>query len=98
MGRTRITRRDLPPRVYGRRGKLYYVEPGTETWLPLEEGLLTWAKIVESADSSETMAALWAHYQLEELRQKAAKTQKNRRQEWAMLEPTFGHMRPRDVE
>jgi len=98
MGRTRKTNRHLPPRVYERKGQMYYVEPGTERWLPLEEGLVTWAKIVESGDAKETMSALWAHYQLEELGAKAKKSQKNRHQEWKMLEPTFGHMRPRDVE
>ncbi len=98
MGRTRQVNRHYPPRVYERRGKLYYVEPGTEKWLPLEDGLVTWAKIVKSAESSETMTALWAHYQLDELVGKAAKTRKNRHQEWKALEPTFGHMRPKDIE
>jgi integrase len=98
MGRRRKSNRHLPPRVYERGNCLYYVEPVTEKWIPLEEGLVTWAKIVKSADSGETMSALWAHYQLEELAAKAAKTRKNRLQEWSALEPTFGHMRPRDVE
>jgi integrase len=98
MGRTRKNNRHLPPRVYERRKKLYYVEPGSENWIPLEDGLLTWAKIVKSADFKETMSALWAHYQLDELTGKSGKTRKNRHQEWKMLEPTFGHVRPKDVE
>lgn len=98
MGRSRKRNRHLPARVYERRGKLYYVRPLTEEWVPLPDGLRSWATIVESADSSETMAALWAKYQIEELHKKALKTQKNRHQEWTALEPTFGHMRPRDVE
>jgi len=98
VGRNRKKNKHLPPRVYQRRGKLYYVKPGTEEWIPLPDGLKTWAAIVQSADASETMSALWAKYQLAELHKKAAKTQKNRHQEWSMLEPVFGAMHPRDVE
>lgn len=98
MGRNRKKNKHLPPRVYQRRGKLYYVKPGTEEWIPLPDGLKTWAAIVESADAAETMSALWAKYQLAELHKKAVKTQKNRRQEWSMLEPVFGAMHPRDIE
>lgn len=98
MGRNRKKNRHLPPRVYQRRGKLYYVKPGTEEWIPLPDGLKTWAAIVESVDAAETMSALWAKYQLAELHKKAVKTQKNRRQEWSMLEPVFGAMHPRDIE
>lgn len=98
MGRNRKRNKHLPPRVYQRRGKLYYVKPGTEEWIPLPDGLKTWAAIVASADSAETMSALWAKYQLEELHKKAFKTQKNRQQEWRMLEPVFGAMHPRDIE
>jgi integrase len=98
VGRNRKKNRHLPPRVYQRRGKLYYVKPGTEEWIPLPDGLKTWAAIVQSADASETMSALWAKYQLAELHKKAPKTQKNRHQEWSMLEPVFGAMHPRDIE
>lgn len=98
MGRNRKRNKHLPPRVYQRRGKLYYVKPGTEEWIPLPDGLKTWAAIVESADATETMSALWAKYQLAELHKKAAKTQKNRHQEWSMLEPVFGAMQPGDIE
>lgn len=98
MGRKRKKNKHLPLRVYPKRGKLYYVEPGTEKWIPLPDGLKTWAKIVEGADATETMSALWAKYQVNVLHKKAPKTQTNRNQEWSMLEPTFGAMRPRDVE
>lgn len=98
MGRNRRKNKHLPQRVYQRRGKLYYVKPGTEEWIPLPDGLKTWAKIVESADAAETMSALWAKYQVEELHKRAAKTQKNRKQEWSMLEPVFGAMHPKDIE
>lgn len=98
MGRRRLTNKHLPQRVVERRRKLYYIEPGTERWIPLEDGLKTWATIVQAADAGETMSALWARYQLDELGAKAAKTQKNRQQEWSALEPTFGHVRPRDIE
>lgn len=98
MGRNRKKNKHLPPRVYERRGKLYYVKPGTEEWIPLPDGLKTWARIVEGADAAETMSALWARYQVDELHKKAAKTQKNRQQEWKMLEPVFGAMKPSDIE
>lgn len=98
MGRNRKKNKHLPLRVYQRRGKLYYVKPGTEEWIPLPDGLKTWAAIVQSADGTETMSALWGKYDLDELCKKAKKTQKNRRQEWKMLEPVFGEMTPRDVE
>jgi hypothetical protein len=98
VGRDRKTNKHLPARVYPRRGKLYYVQPGTEKWIPLPDGLRTWAKLVESADATETMSALWAKYEIGELHKKAPKTQKNRRQEWSALEPAFGHMRPADIE
>jgi integrase len=98
VGRNRKKNKHLPPRVYQRRGKLYYVKPGTEEWIPLPDGLKTWAAIVSAADSAETMSALWAKYQLEELHKKAPKTQKNRHQQWSMLEPVFGAMHPRDIE
>jgi integrase len=98
MGRHRKKNRHLPKRVYERDGALYYVEPGSERWIPLPEGLVSWAKIVESANARETMSALWAAYQIEELGTKAKKTQRNRRQEWKELEQTFGHVAPRDIE
>lgn len=98
MGRNRKKNKHLPPRVYQRRGKLYYVKPGTEEWIPLPDGLKTWAAIVQAADGAETMSALWGRYQLEELHKKAPKTQQNRRQEWSMLEPVFGAMAPPDIE
>jgi integrase len=98
VGRARKKSKHLPPRVYQRRGKLYYVEPGTEKWIPLPDGLKTWATLVQSADAAETMSALWAKYELAELHKKAPKSQRNRKQEWSALEPSFGHMRPCDVE
>jgi len=98
MGRRRKKNKHLPPRVYERRGKLYYVHPVTQEWMPLADGLRTWAKIVEASEPPLTLTALWARYDLEALTKKAPKTQRNRRQEWSMLEPTFGHVRPEDVE
>jgi integrase len=98
MGRRRKKDRHLPPRVYPRRGKLYYVEPGSEKWIPLPEGLRTWAKLVEASEPATTLSILWAKYDLEVLSKKAKKTQQNRRQEWSALEPVFGPMRPEDVE
>jgi hypothetical protein len=66
MGRNRKKNRHLPPRVYLRRGKLYYVQPGTQKWIPLKEGLKTWAAIVEAADAGpqSDMRTLWVSYDL----------------------------------
>jgi integrase len=98
MGRARKKNRHLPQRVYERRGKLYYVHPVSEEWMPLPEGLRTWAQLVQSADATETLSALWAKYELEVLCKKAKKTQRNRRQEWKELEKVFGAVHPADVE
>ena len=35
MGRRRSKDRHLPARMYQRRGSYYYVEPGSERWVPL---------------------------------------------------------------
>jgi len=98
MGRKRKKGKHLPPRVYERREKLYYVQPGTERWIHLVDGLRTWAKMMEAGEPPTTLSTLWAKYDLEELGKKALKTQVNRRQEWTALKPTFGHMRPEDLE
>jgi integrase len=99
MGRNRKKNKHLPPRVYQRRGKLYYVEPTTEKWIPLQEGLVTWATMMQASSApAATMSSLWASYDVDVLSKKAAKTAKNRRQEWRQLEGTFGAMVPADIE
>jgi integrase len=98
MGRTRKRNKHLPPRVYERRGKLYYVHPVSQEWIPLPEGLRTWAKIVVASDAAETLSALWAKYDLEVLSKRATKTRRNRLQEWKELEKVFGAVNPADVE
>lgn len=98
MGRRRKTNRHLPPRVYERRNKLYYVHPLTGEWKPLEEGLLTWAKMIEASEPAITCSALWARFELEVLSKQAKKTRRNRLQEWSKLEPTFGHVHPEKIE
>lgn len=98
MGRRRKKNKHLPPRVYERRGKLYYVHPETEEWIPLKDGLRTWAQLVQASEPPLTLTALWARYDLEVLSKLAPKTRRNRIQEWSVLEPTFGHVAPEDVE
>jgi hypothetical protein len=98
MGRRRKKDKHLPPRVYERRGKLYYIQPGSEKWIPLPDGLRSWAKLVEASEPASTLSILWAKYEVEVLAKKAKKTQRNRRQEWSALEDTFGNVRPEDVE
>lgn len=98
MGRKRKHGKHLPSRVYQRRGKLYYVHPLTQEWIPLKDGLKTWAQIVEASEPSTTLLALWARFDLEVLGKKAPKTRRNRLQEWGQLEAVFGHMDPEDVE
>lgn len=98
MGIKRSKNKHLPTGVYESRGKLYYVPRGTKKWQPLPDGLKTWAKIVEGAGKPDCIAALWTRYELEVLGSKAAKTQRNRRQEWGILEPVFGHMAPAELE
>lgn len=98
MGRNRKKNKHLPPRVYERRGKLYYVHPETHKWIPLKDGLRSWAQLVVASEPATTLSVLWARYDLEVLPKKAKKTQRNRRQEWSALEPTFGAVHPADVE
>lgn len=98
MGRPRKKNKHLPPRVYERRGKLYYVHPQTQKWILLEEGLVSWARIVEASEPVNTLSALWARYALEVLPKKAPKTRRNRIQEWRALEPVFGHMPAEEIE
>lgn len=99
MGRPRKKNKHLPPRVYESAGKLYYWPKGTSKWIPLPDGLVTWAKMMQaSREPAATLAALWASYELEVLSQKSRKTQVNRKQEWRQLDATFGAMLPADVE
>lgn len=99
MGRPRKNNRHLPPRVYSRYGSLWYVAPGTTKWLKLEDGLVTWAKLVEASKSpAATLSALWASYELEVLGKKSPKTQRNRRQEWSALERHFGQASAESIE
>lgn len=98
MGRHRNKDKHLPPRVYQRRGKLYYSEPVTGKWIPLPDGLKTWAKIIEAAEPAHTLAALWVQYDLEVLAKKATKTRRNRLQEWSKLELVFGAMSAEQIE
>lgn len=99
MGRPRKKNKHLPPRVYESGGKLYYWPKGTKTWIPLPEGLITWAKMMEaSREPAATLSALWASYELEVLVNKSAKTAQNRRQEWSKLEPVFGATSPAAIK
>lgn len=99
MGRPRKKNKHLPPRVYHRYGSLWYVPPGSSKWIKLEDGLKTWARIVEgSSDPDATLTALWAKYELEVLGKKSPKTQQNRRQEWRALEPHFGQATANSIE
>jgi hypothetical protein len=79
-------------------GSLYYVEPGTEKWILLAEGLRTWAQIVEGSERTDTLANLWARYELEVLSKKAEKTRRNRRQEWRELDRVFGRVNATDLK
>jgi len=89
----------LPPRVYQRRGKLYYSNPEKGgQWDPLPEGLKSWAKIVEAQTPATTLSILFARYDLKVLPRKSKKSGRNRRQEWSALELVFGAVHPDDVE
>jgi integrase len=98
MGRPRKHDRHLPPRVYERREKLYYVHPETEEWIPLEEGLVSWARLVGSSENADTMTVLWAKYQVDVLCKLKPKTQRNRKQEWKQLQRHFGTAHPASIE
>jgi len=100
VGRHRTKDRHLPPRVYLNHGAYYYVSGGRWTRLSadLAEAKAKWADIegVQVAPPG-TMAALIARYLEEVTPGKAPKTQRNERNQAALISAFFGPMVPGDV-
>lgn len=101
VGRQRKHDRDLPQRVYRRRGALYYVDTAGK-WHPLgkvyAEALRVLAGLVERGAPAQTVEQLVAKYAAEELGRKAEKTRRGRLQEFKPLVKVFGHMSPEEIE
>ncbi len=107
MGRKRKKDKHLPERMYFRHGAFYFV-PKTGPWVLLEDketkrrdypaALREYAKILGSDAPTTTVTLLIARYEAEELPSKAAKSQKNRRQQFKAVEKAFGPMDPDKIE
>lgn len=101
VGRRRKHDRHLPQRVYLRHGAHYYVAHDGN-WLPLgkdySEALQALSVILASGLPVTTVADLVARYEIEELSRHAARTQRNRKQQFKMLLKVFGPMRPQTIQ
>lgn len=112
VGRKRIHDRDLPARVYKRRGKYYFVPVNPQDfgqkWVPLgdtlHDALVKYAALVDQP--SGTLAGVWQRYQLwMPLTNRSTgrpyngpRTVADKEHYWQVLKPVFGHCRPDDVE
>lgn len=103
MGRPRKTKSPYPKRCYPKHGALHYVDHQNR-WKRL--GPLTdlsacykaLSVLLADADPMRTVQKLWEKYELEELPQKAKKTQQGRRNDMKWPLKVFGHVRAQDIE
>ncbi len=104
MGRTRKTRKDLPPRVYVKHNSYYYVYPNGK-WKRLasvgqeREMRVAWAHLEQPNEAYGTISALLDEYlSLYAATAKAARTYKDNLKEAEYLKAFFGQMRPQDIQ
>lgn len=104
MGRTRKTRKDLPPRVYLKHGAYYFVHI-TGKWERLaslgqeREMRIAWACLEQQNETHGTVAALIDDYLSKyAATAKAARTYKDNLKEAEYLKAFFGDMRPQDIQ
>ena len=104
MGRTRKTRKDLPPRVYVKHNSYYYVYPNAK-WKRLasvgqeREMRVAWAHLEQPNEAYGTISALLDEYLSQyAATAKAPRTYKDNIKEAEYLKAFFGHMRPQDVQ
>lgn len=100
MGRTRKNRKDLPQRVYVRRGAYYFVDT-LGRWHPLGReftaAMIEYAKINSQTSPITTLSGVMDRYQREVLPKKAKATQRQYLRALGLLRAVFGAMRPDDV-
>lgn len=104
MGRTRKTRRDLPPRVYVKHGAYYFVHPRGK-WQRLallgqeREMRVAWASLEQPNETAGTIAALLDEYLSQyAATAKAPRTFKDNMKEAEYLKAFFGEMLPQDIQ
>lgn len=94
--------RHLPARCYWHHGAVWWVEPGTEKWHRLADNepdaLVAYARLLRTGMPTETVAALWARYQAEEMDGLAPRTRTARGHDMKVVLRVFGHMAPRAVK
>src|SRR5579863_7006787 len=98
MGRKRVHRKDLPPRVRFQHGAYYLVGA---TWIHLGRDYLTamqrYAQLADPARGM-TMSAMMDRFLKEIAPTKSPRTAENYVREMRMLRAAFGEMDPQDVK
>lgn len=101
VGRKRKHDKNLPQRVYHRRGAYYFVDPAGK-WHPLGKefsaAMVAWAARCPDRKSEGTIEHLIARFEVDELPAKAEATQEGRRQEFKRIRKAFGTMLPEEIE
>ncbi|WP_018949000.1 tyrosine-type recombinase/integrase [Thioalkalivibrio sp. ALMg11] len=101
MGRKRKSDKNLPERVYVRRGKYYFVDKSGK-WNPLgsefHEAMVEYSRLNTTKAPVITMGQIMDRYLREVLPQKALTTQKKQVQELGLLRSVFGEMEPDDIQ
>lgn len=101
MARRRSKDKHLPRRMYLRRGAYYFVEAGTERWIPLgRDYAKAFAKYGELTDVDrpcETMNDVINRYRIEILPKKAATTQRGERAQLTRLAKWCGCAKPNEI-
>jgi integrase len=101
MGKPRKSRLDLPERVYQKHGAYYYVTRDNK-WKKLDRdysrAMVVWAELIHTVSDALTVDQLINRYLIEVVPNKAARTQKDNREEARWLRAFFGKMNIEDVE
>ena len=101
MGRKRRTDKHLRARMYCRRVAYYFVEAGSERWIPLgrdyAEAFTKYGKLTDQKRVCVTMHDVIARYRVEVLSKKAATTQKGESRQLTILANWFGAEKPDNI-
>lgn len=101
MGKLRMTRRDLPERMYCKHGAYYFVDLKNK-WHNLgrdwHDAIYKYADINSAERPCVTLGKIMDDYQTKVIPTKAVKTQRDNLRALGLLRVVFGHMQPDDVE
>lgn len=101
MARRRSKNKHLPQRMYLKHGAYYFVEAGTERWIPLgreyAKAMGKYGEITDIDRPCVTMNDVIARYRIEVLPKKAATTQKGEAPQLIRLANWCGHVRPDEI-